>query len=184
LPRPARFGEVEIGATVRVTHPQRGQLTPRVTRRLYYGELWQERTAPNVPWTLTGNYFVGLGLDGDLFLLHWQGRFYLLDSHTPLTDMEITRDFAPHARTFAASNHTAKVEFGHSGARWRIDDIGRFRVELADGEGVGTDAGAVGRFIHASSGNRALVVEDYQSGGNGRDTLWLGFRIEEKDILI
>jgi hypothetical protein len=182
LPRPVKFGEVEVDAMLRITHPTQGQLNLRVHSRIYYGELWQERTGPNVPWTLTGNYYVGLGLEGSFFLQNWQGRYYLLDSRKPLTDMDINRDFAMHARKFAASNQTARVQFWHDNSAWVIEDIGRFRVELADGEGLQVAAGAVGRFIHAGNEQRALVVEDYQSGGSGRDTLWQGFKLEEKDI--
>jgi hypothetical protein len=182
LPRPAKFGEVELDATLRVNHPQRGQLNLRVLQRVYYGELWQARSGANVPWTLTGNYFVGLGLEGGLYLLTWQGRNYLLETRAPLTDMDINRDFAPHARKFAASNQTARVDFGYQGATWRIEDIGRFRLELADGEGLEITPGTVGRFIHATRENQVLVVEDYQAGGSGRDTLWSGYRLEDKDI--
>jgi hypothetical protein len=182
LPRPAKFGEVEIGATMRVKHPRLEKLDLRVRSRVYYGELWQERTAPDVPWSLTGNYYVGLNMEGGLFLLNWQGRYYLLDSHKPLTDADINRDFAMHARKFAASNQTAKVEFRHGSNSWRIEDIGKFRIELADGDGLQISPGAIGRFIHATHENLALVVEDYQSGGNGRDTLWQGYTIAEQDI--
>jgi hypothetical protein len=183
LPQPANFGDVQVGQSVRVTHPKRGELTLTVRRRLYYGELWQEHSGPNVPWTTTGTYFVGLTLDRDLFLLNWQSRFFLLESHSPLTDMDINRDFAPCARRFAASNQTADVRFRYANATWKIDDIGKFRIEYCDGEGAQISPGSVGRFIHASNGDQALVVEDYQSSGSGGlDTLWRGVKIQQSDI--
>ncbi len=183
LPQPAFWGDVQVGQTLRVTHPKQGELTLAVKRRLYYGELWQQHTGPNVPWTPTGAYFLGLTLERDLFLLNWQSRFFLLESHSPLTDMLINRDFAPYARQFAASNQTANVRFNYAGAQWHIDDIGRFRIEYCDGEGTQVSPGSVGRFIHASSGVDVLVVEDYQSGGSGGvDTLWRGVSLQQPDI--
>ncbi len=183
LPQPANFGDVQVGQSIRLTHPKQGELTLSVRRRLYYGELWQEHTGPNVPWTTTGTYFVGLTLDHDLYLLNWQSRFFLLESHSPLTDMEINRDFAQYARQFAASNQTADVRFRYADANWRIDDIGKFRIEYCDGDGDQISPGSVGRFIHASNDNTVLVVEDYQSGGSGGlDTLWRGYRIKQTDI--
>ncbi len=183
LPQPANFGEIQVGQSIQVTHPKEGVLTLNVKRRLYYGELWQEHTGPNIPWTPTGEYFVGLTLDRDLFLLNWQSRFFLLTSHSPLTDMDINRDFAPYARQFGASNQTADVRFRYANANWRIDDIGRFRIEYCDGDGAQISPGSVGRFIHASNGDEVLVVEDYQTGGSGGlDTLWRGFGIKQTDI--
>ena len=183
LPQPAYFGNLQVGQSIRVTHPKQGELTLAVRRRLYYGELWQEHTGPTVPWTSTGAYFVGLTLDRDLFLLNWQSRFFLLDSHSPLTDMQINHDFAPYARQFAASNQTADVRFNYAGGAWRMDDIGKFRIEYCDGEGSDVSPGSVGRFIHASSGPDVLVVEDYQSGGSGGlDTLWRGVSVQQSDI--
>jgi zinc-ribbon domain len=183
LPQPANFGEVQVGQSVRVTHPKQGVLTLKVLRRLYYGELWQEHSSPNIPWTTTGTYFVGLTLDHDIFLLNWQSRFFLLESHSPLTDMEINQSFAPYARQFAMSNQTADVRFKYTGSNWHIDDIGKFRIEYCDGDGAQISPGSVGRFIHASNDNNVLVVEDYQSGGSGGlDTLWKGFGIKQADI--
>lgn len=185
LPQPANFGDIQVGQSVRVTHPQKGVLTLKVLRRLYYGELWQEHMGPNVPWTTTGTYFVGLTLDHDTFLLNWQSRFFLLESHSPLTDMEINQGFAPYARQFAASNQTADVHFKYAGANWRIDDIGKFRIEYCDGDGVQISPGSVGRFIHASNDKAVLVVEDYQSGGSGGlDTLWQGVGIKQTDVTV
>jgi hypothetical protein len=182
LPRPATWADVEIGQSVRVLHPKSGELTLPVIRRVYYGELWQAQMKPNVPWTLTGGYFVGLMLDKDIFLVNWQSRFFLLDKHQPLTDMDINRDFAPYARKFASSNQTANVSFEYQGVDWHMDDIGRFRIEYTEGEGTQADSGAVGRFIHASNKKQALVIEDYQSGGVGLDTLWQGWQIDKKNI--
>lgn len=183
LPQPAEFGDVQVGQSLQVNHPKKGQLTLKVQRRLYYGELWQEHSGPNVPWTTTGTYFVGLTLDQDLFLLNWQSRFFLLETHSPLTDMDINRDFAPYARQFAASNQTADVRFRYESGTWHIDDIGKFRIEYCDGEGIDISPGSIGRFIHASSNNEVLVVEDYQSGGSGGlDTLWRGYGIQKTDI--
>lgn len=182
LPKPNIWGNVELGQTVRVFHPHDGELALSVMRRIYYGELWQVQMKPDVPWTLTGNYFVGLMLNKENFLLNWQSRFYLLDFSSALTDMDINRDFAPYARKFAASNQTQNVKFDYNGAKYRINDIGRFRVEFCDGDGCSVSPGAVGRFIHASSNNKALIIEDYQSGGGGSDTLWRGYLIEEKAI--
>ena len=183
LPQPANFGEVQLGQSVRIAHPRQGQLTLTVQRRLYYGELWQERMGPSVPWTPTGAYFLGLSLDRDLYLLNWQSRFFLLESHSPLTDMVINRDFAPYARQFAASNQTANVRFNYAGKTWHLDDIGKFRIEYCEGEGSPVSVGSVGRFIHASSDKDVLVVEDYQSGGSGGlDTLWRGVALQQSDI--
>ena len=183
LPQPANFGDIQVGQTIRVTHPKKGLLTLKVLRRLYYGELWQEHTGANVPWTTTGTYFVGLTLEHDIFLLNWQSRFFLLESHSPLTDMEINQSFAPYARQFAASNQTADVHFKYANSNWRIDDIGKFRIEYCDGDGVQISPGSVGRFIHASNDKAVLVVEDYQSGGSGGlDTLWQGVGIQQTDL--
>lgn len=183
LPEPAKLGNLEIGHSVRVNHPQKGAITYRVRGRLLYTELWQATRGPNVPWTPTGNYFAGFPLDQNAYLLNWQERFYLLDERRALTDMDINRDFVPAAKQFAQSNQTAQVEFTYLGGRWQLVDIGRFAVEYEDGEGGHLRKGAIGRFIHATSGNQALVVEDFQSGGiGGQDTLWKGFLVQETDI--
>jgi hypothetical protein len=185
LPQPANFGDVQVGQTIRVGHPKQGELVVSVRRRLFYGELWQEHAGPSVPWTTTGTYFVGLGLERDLFLLNWRSRFFLLESRSPLTDMDINRDFAPYARQFAASNQTADVRFRYKDSTWHIDDIGKFRIEYFEGDGAEVSTGSTGRFIHASAGPEALVVEDYQSGGSGGlDTLWRGFLIQSADVNI
>jgi hypothetical protein len=183
IPRPAAWAEVEVGRVVQVEHPQRGKVTSNVVQRVYYGELWQERTTPDTPWTLTGSFFAGLLLENGIYLLNWQGRFYLLEEQIVLADRDIQRHFASPARRFASSNQAAQVRFDYLGTAWKIDDIGRFRVELADGAGQKLEAGAVGRFIHAGTQDgRALVVEDYQSGGRGTDLARAGFKVAEKDV--
>jgi predicted RNA-binding Zn-ribbon protein involved in translation (DUF1610 family) len=182
LPRPEKWGDIEIGRAVEVKHPQKGSMSLSVTYRIYYGELWQAQMKPDVPWTLTGSYYVGLGLNENIFLMNWQNRFYILDLHQPLTDMSINRDFAPYARKFAASNQTQSVSFSYQDTIWNMLDIGRFRIEYAEGDGIRVSPGAVGRFIHATHNNKALVVEDYQTGGSGLDTLWMGYQLEEEDI--
>lgn len=182
LPRPEKWSDIAVGQAVIVKHPKQGEMNLSVQNRIYYGELWQAQMRPNVPWTLTGAYYVGLGLDEDIMLMNWQSRFYVLDAKQPLNDMSINRDFAPHARQFAASNQTAKVTFPYQGETWHMEDIGRFRVEYAEGDGIRVSPGAVGRFIHASDKNKVLVVEDYQTGGSGLDSLWIGYQIAEQDV--
>jgi hypothetical protein len=183
LPEPAKLGELEIGEDVKVGHPQKGEQIYKVRGRLLYTELWQASSGPTVPWTPTGNYYAGFALQPTAYLLNWQDRFYILDERRSLTDMDINRDFVPYARQFAQSNQTAKVEFPYVGGRWLMVDIGRFAIEFEDGEGCHLHKGAIGRFIHAGSGNQALVVDDFQSGGSGgQDTLWKGFQIKETDI--
>jgi zinc-ribbon domain len=181
LPRPGRWADIEIGQPIELKHPKLGELHRSVVHRIYYGELWQAQMKQNVPWTLTGSYYAGLGLGDNMLLINWQSRFYVLDSKSPLTDMEINQRFAKAAREFAASNQTKYVTFILDTV-WRMEDIGRFRIEYAEGEGISVSPGAVGRFIHASHDDRVLVVEDYQTGGNGLDTLWQGYHIEEQEI--
>ena len=183
LPEPAKLGGLEIGKSVRLIHPREGTQDYLVRGRQLYTELWQASRGPQVPWTPTGNYFAGFVLEPTAYLLNWQDRFYLLQEQRALTDMDINRDFVPYARQFAQSNQTARVEFSYSGAHWQMVDIGRFAIEFEDGEGSHLHLGAIGRFIHASSGDQALVVNDFQSGGSGgQDTLWRGFLIKETDI--
>lgn len=185
LPKLVRWGEVEIGRSIQVRHPIKKLLSLSVIYRIYYGELWQKEMRSGVPWTLTGNYFVALGLSNEILLMNWQSRFYLLDSRQPLTDMDINQEFARYARKFAASNQTAGVRFPYKGTRWLMKDIGRFRIEFIEGgAGIQVAPDAVGRFIHAQNDERILIVEDYQTGGTGLDTLWMGYKIKEKDIKI
>ena len=61
---------------------------------------------------------------------------------------------------------------------WRMVDIGKFIINSVEGQGIQAQPGAVGRFIHASGeGQRALVLEDYESGG--QDIVWIGYAISE-----
>jgi len=182
LPRPEKWGDIEIGQAVQINHPQKGMMSLSVMHRIFYGELWQAQMKPDIPWTLTGAYYVGIGLSENIFLINWQARFYLLDLHQPLTDMSINRYFAPSARKFAASNQTQSVSFAFQETIWNMVDIGRYRIEFAEGDGIRVSPGAVGRFIHAKSNNKAIVVEDYQTGGSGLDTLWMGYQIKEEDL--
>lgn len=183
LPEPVKLGALEIGKRVKVVHPQMGGQIYRVLGRLLYTELWQAASGPAVPWTPTGNYYAGFALDPAAYLLNWQDRFYILEERRSLTDMDVNRDFVPYARQFAQSNQTARVDFRYAGERWQMVDIGRFAIEFEDGEGLHLHKGAIGRFIHASNGDQALVVDDFQSGGSGgQDTLWKGFQIKEADI--
>ncbi len=184
LPEPAKLGALEIGKTVRVARPLKGEQTYKVRGRLLYTELWQASSGPTVPWTPTGNYYAGFALEPAAFLLNWQDRFYIMEERRALTDMDINRDFLPYAKQFAQSNQTANVEFSFGGGRWKMVDIGRFAIEFEDGEGLHLHKGAIGRFIHAASGSAAMVIDDFQSGGSGgQDTLWRGFQIKETDIM-
>ncbi|PKN92811.1 MAG: hypothetical protein CVU44_12330 [Chloroflexi bacterium HGW-Chloroflexi-6] len=183
LPEPAKLAALEIGKTVRVIHPQKGEQTYQVRGRLLYTELWQASRGPNIPWTPTGNYYAGFALEPDAYLLNWQERFYLLETRRALTDMDINRDFMPYAKQFAQSNQTARVQFSYDGAHWLMVDIGRFAIEFEEGEGLHLRKGAIGRFIHSKSENQALVLDDFQSGGSGgQDTLWRGWQINENEI--
>jgi hypothetical protein len=183
LPEPASLGGLEIGKSVQINHPIKGQQVYQVRGRLLFAELWQASRDPGVPWTPTGNYFAGFALEPEEYLLSWKNRFFLLEEHRSPTDMEINRDFIPYAREFGRSDQTAKIGFSEGGTHWTMMDIGRYSIEFEEGEGLHFHKGAVGRFIHASSGNRALVLDDFQSGGSGgQDTLWKGFLVQETDI--
>lgn len=180
---PQKFASVQVGQRLYVPHPVRGEIMAHVIGRILYSELWQRQRTPQSPWVPTGNTFLGFWLEGDMFLLNWQTRTYLLDEAVPLSDADIQRDFLPHARKFAQSDQTAEVLFAYPPAMWRIVDIGKFRVEETSGEGLRFQPGATGRFIHASGDSgRALVVEDYEGGGGGQDTAWIGYLVEEKEI--
>lgn len=183
LPEPAKLAALEVGRSLRVVHPQKGEQSYRVRGRLLFTELWQASRGPSVPWTPTGNYYAGFALEPNAYLLNWQERFYLLENRRALTDMDINRDFMPYARQFAQSNQTARVLFNYEAARWQMVDIGRFAIEFEEGEGLHLKKGAIGRFVHAASENQALVLDDFQSGGSGgQDTLWRGWQIQEGDI--
>lgn len=175
------LSQVQIGKQIRVRHPLQGELTLHVMGRVLYDELWQAQRGAQVPWTPTGNAFSGFWLETNLFLLNWQNRNYLLDESTQLSDAEIQRSFAPHAKKFAQSDQTADIYFAYPPASWHIDDIGKFRIRAVEGEGLRNIPGTIGRFIHCSGdGKRALVLEDYEGGG--QDVVWTGFRIEAGDI--
>jgi hypothetical protein len=172
---------INIGQRIKVPHPVKGELTIHVLGRILYDELWQQVRSPQSPWVSTGNRFAGFWLDGEMLLLNWQNRYYLLDQNDPLSDADIARDFAPHARKFAQSDQTAEVYFAYPPASWKIVDIGKFRIASVEGATLHARAGAVGRFIHAGGdGGRALVVEDYESGGE--DCAWIGYQLKEGDI--
>jgi hypothetical protein len=181
---PQALSNIQVGQRVTLRHPQQGALTLYVMGRVLYQELWQTQRGPQAPWVPTGNSFAGFWLETDRLLLSWQNRLYLLEEVVPLSDGEIARDFAPHARKFAQSNQTAEVLFAYPPGMWRMVDIGKFRIERIEGEGLRMQVGAVGRFIHAhGSGDgveRALVVEDYE--GAGQDIAWLGITLTPEQI--
>ena len=177
-----RFFNAQIGQNITVTHPQRGGLTGKILGSIRYTELWQRVNSPSEPWVPTGNEFAAHWL-GNFMLYEWQERVYLLDEYDPLSDQDIQTSFLPYAKQFAQSNQTAKVSFAWPPASWTIVDIGKFAVARAEGDGLRLNQGAGGRFIHASGAdNRALVVEDYQSGSGGKDTAWTGWQITWDDV--
>jgi len=181
-PMRAKFVNAQIGQNITVNHPQRGPFTGKIIGSIQYAELWQKTNAPSTPWTPTGNTFTAHWL-GNFMIYEWQERLYLLDEYEALTDQDIQTSFMPYAKTFAQSNQTAKVSFAWPPASWTIVDIGKFSVSQAEGDGLRLQTNATGRFIHASGAdNRALVVEDYQSGNGGQDTAWTGWQIEWKDV--
>lgn len=172
---------MEIGQRIATQHPIHGLTLAHVIGRVHYIELWQHSRGAQVPWTPTGNTFLGFLLEGGTYLLNWQNRFYLLEGRDELSDADIQRYFQPYARQFAQSDQTADVYFSYPPAMWHIDDIGKFRIGATEGEASLFRPGSVGRFIHASGdGGRALVVEDYESGG--QDTAWNGYLLKEEDI--
>jgi hypothetical protein len=173
---------LNVGQRIKVPHPVKGELTVHVLGRILYNELWQQTRSPQSPWVNTGNQFAGFWLDGEMLLLNWLNRFYLLDTNDPLSDADIARDFAPHAKKFAQSDQAAAVFFAYPPASWKIDDIGKFQIASVEGATLHARNGAIGRFIHASGdGGRALVVEDYEGGG-GDDCAWIGYQLKEEDI--
>lgn len=178
--------KIQVGQRLRVQHPVQGELNVYVMGRVVFDELWQTSRGPQNPWVPTGNAYSGFWLETNLFLLNWQNRFYLLDERVPVSDTDIQRDFAAHARKFAQSDQTAEVLFSYPPTTWKMDDIGKFRVRSFEGEGLTLTPGAVGRFIHASGSaqeegiRRGLVVEDYEGGG--QDTVWVGYLLESNDI--
>ena len=182
LPEPAKLNQIEPGDMIRITRPSSDALSARVLSRILFSELWQARRGVDVPWTDTGNHYAGFILEGDIYLLNWQDRFYFLERSEPVNDQLIVREFGQAARKFGASNQQAAVDLNYDGQNWRMDDIGRFHVKYVEGENAHFKKDAVGRFIHASSSEKALVVEDYQSGAGGQDMVWQGRLISENDI--
>lgn len=173
---------IKVGQRIYVQHPIQGQRLAHVLGKIVFAELWQRTRSPQSPWVPTGNLYAGFWLEGNMLLLNWQNRFYLLDDVVELSDSEIQRDFLPHARKFAQSDQMADVYFAYPPAMWHIDDIGKFRVQEIEGNGISYQVGAVGRFIHASGDSRrALVVEDFEAGG-GQDAARTGYQIDENDI--
>jgi len=182
MPGAPSLSKINIGQRIRVRHPVQGELTLYVMGRAVYDELWQQQRSPQAPWVPTGNAFSGFWLETNLFLLNWQNRYYLLDEMVALSDAEIQRDFASHARKFAQSDQTAEVFFAYPPAMWKIDDIGKFRVRSVEGEGLRHVPGSTGRFVHASGDSRrGLVLEDYEGGG-GQDVVWTGYTLTPEDI--
>ncbi|HEX2981694.1 MAG TPA: hypothetical protein VHO48_15640 [Anaerolineaceae bacterium] len=178
---PQKLEWVKLGEQIKVKHPNQGEYTVYVMGKVLFQELWQRSRGPQSPWVPTGNTFAGFWLENNFFLLNWQNRFYLLDERNPLTDNDIQRDFAPHARKFAQSNQTGDVYFAYPPASWHMDDIGKFTIQEIQGEVPLYQRGATGRFIHASGDSqRALVLEDYEGGG--QDLVWFGVQIQEADI--
>lgn len=181
LNEPQKWNWIRVGQRVRVPHPVKGELTVHVLGRIVYTELWQQGRGAQIPWVPTGNQFAGFWLDQEILLLNWQTRCYVLDEHMEVSETDIQRDFAPHAKKFAQSNQTANVIFAYPPASWRIDDIGKFRVGAVEGAALNVRLGAVGRFIHASGDSRrALVLDDFESGG--QDMVWTGYQINEEDL--
>ncbi len=178
--KPGEFAAARLGQKITYTHPERGGLTGIILGTIHYAEQWQKRKAPSEPWVETGNVFTAHWL-ADTLLYHWKDRLYLLDSYDRITDAEIAQQILPHAKRFGASDETAEVSFAYPPASWTVTDIGKYRVSSAEGQGLRLQAGAVGRFLHArgNSGNegQALVVEDYQEGAGGQDTVWRGWLI-------
>ncbi len=176
------FQRARIGQNIAVNHPQRGPITGKIIGTIRYTELWQKVKSPSEPWAPTGNEFTAHWL-GNYMLYEWKERLFLLDEYDALTDKDIATNFAPYAQRFGQSNESADVFFAYPPASWRMSDIGKFSVTGAEGSGLRLSPGATGRFIHATGeGDRALVVEDYQSGSGGQDTAWIGYVIEWKDV--
>jgi hypothetical protein len=182
FPASVRLHWMNLENAVIVWHPDRGEVTACPIGRIVYEELTQRQRGAQNPWVPTGNTFLAFRLETNLLLLNWQNRFYLLDSRVEVTDDDIRRSFASHARRFGDADQNADVLFEYPASRkWRMDDIGRFRIKGIDGDWYALQTGAEGRFLHASGeGNRALVVEDFDS--RGQDTVWTGYQIQEKDI--
>lgn len=183
--KPGTFASARPGQKITYNHPQRGGLTGVVLGTVEYIELWQRRKSPSEPWVPTGNRFFAHWL-GDTLLYQWKERLFLLDSYDAITDAEIAQQILPSAKAFGQSDETAEVSFAYPPASWTIFDIGKFRVERAEGTGLRLNAGAEGRFLHARGGSgnegQVLVVEDYLEGGGGQDTVWRGWQLTWDDL--
>jgi hypothetical protein len=179
-PMRQNFENAQVGQNITVNWPGRGPVTGTILGSIKYTELWQR--SGSQAWVPTGNTFTAHGL-GNFLIYEWQDRLYLFEEYNALTDQDVQQSFMPYAKKFAQSNQTAKVTFDWPPASWTITDIGKFSVASTLGTGLRLSQGAVGRFIHAAgSDNRALVMEDYQEGGGGQDTVWIGYSITWDDI--
>ncbi len=179
-----KFFTAHIGQNIVVKHPERGDITGKIIGSIIYQELWQKVNSPQEPWVATGNQHAAHWL-GNFMLYEWQSRLYLLDAYEGLNDQDIQQNFLPYAKRYAQSDQTAKVSFAWPPASWTISDIGKFEVVRAEGDGLRLNVGATGRFIHADGAdNRALVVEDYQSGSGGQDTAWTGWKVEWEAVTV
>jgi hypothetical protein len=180
------FTRTKLGDRVRYRHPDKGEQTGKVIGYIQYTELWQRRKDPAEPWIPTGNTFQSVWL-GDTLLYFWKGQLWIMDSYDSVSDTDIKRNFLPAAKRFGQSDETALVNFAYPPGSWEITDIGKFRVYGTAGEGLRLTQDALGRFIHARGGTglegRALVVEDYQEGHGGQDTVWLGWAADVSDVL-
>jgi len=185
--KPGDLANSEIGQMITYRHPQRGVLQMEVLGTIKYVELWQKQKSPTEPWVPTGNVFSAHWLGNDTLFYEWKGLLFALDQFEAVNDAEIKRTFLEPARRFGQSDETADVSFAYPPGSWKITDIGKFRVREAQGEGLRLRNSALGRFIHAEGGtgleNRVLVVEDYQEGGGGYDTIWRGWHITWDDML-
>jgi len=172
-----RYANARPGQTATFQHPKRGELSAKVLGVIEYAELTQKQRGGNAPWVPTGNHFVALWMS-DYMLYEWQDRLYLFDEAQSLSDQQINESFLPAAKQYGQSGQTARVTFAWPPLTWTVSDIGRFGVQRAEGEGLRLSANAQGRFIHADGEDgRVLVVEDYQAGGGGLDTVWQGWKI-------
>ncbi|MGQ0603175.1 MAG: hypothetical protein ACT4QE_15945 [Anaerolineales bacterium] len=172
-----RYTNARPGQTATFQHPKRGELNAKILGVIEYSELTQKQRGGNAPWVPTGNNYVALWM-GDYMLYEWQDRLYLFDEAQAITEQQINESFLPAAKQFGQSGQTAKVTVAWPPLTWTVADIGRFGVTRVEGEGLRLSVGAQGRFIHATGeDDRVLAVEDYQSGGGGLDTVWLGWKI-------
>ena len=185
--KPGDFAQAEVGQSISYQHPQQGALQSPIIGTIKYVELWQKQKAPSEPWVPTGNTFTAHWLNNEMLLYTWKGQLFVLDQYHTTSDSEIKRTFLEPAHRFGESEETADVSFAYPPGSWKITDIGKFRIKVSRGEGLRLWSGALGRFIHAAGGtdleNRVLVVEDYQEGGGGLDTVWQGWQLSWDDLL-